>query len=87
MLKFMDRVRVKEKGDTKIIAPGQQAALLFQGHEGYVIGQKKDLSYAIWFKDAVEQMGFPEAIVESFPETELEHMESYDHSLTDLRRG
>ena len=72
MLHYLDKVRVKEKLETKIIAPGHQAAVFFSGHPAIVIGQKKAMSYVCWFK---ESMGYTEPVCEAIPEAELELLE------------
>ena len=71
MLRFLDKVRVHATS-TLLQLVDQQAAQFFDGHEGYVIGQKASMNYVVFFPNSI----YPGQSTDQFPEAQLHFLES-----------
>ena len=71
MLRFLDKVRV-HASSTLLQLVDQQAAQFFDGHEGYVIGQKPSMNYVVYFPNKI----YPGQSTDYFPESQLTFLES-----------
>ena len=70
MLRFMDKVKVKAK-HTLLQLVNQQTEQFFDGHTGFVCGQKANLNYVVCFH---AKLDIPESLKAEFPEASLEFL-------------